>query len=242
MRKALALCLSLILCGCATFGQMQRGLKALQWQDIQTAFDVLGYPSGKQEFGTDTVYFWEVNSSGTIFLPQTTTTSGYVGMAPVQASTTYNQSVPVNYNCLIRLITDDQGIIKSWEYRGNYGGCTNYINRLNRYYKQGVKSQDSVWLGIICQDTTEDLTKNSNLSGNNGAIVLEVFKGGPCEKAGIKKNDIIIRADNKEIHHAYELMNITKKLRVGQKIRLAAVRNKKTFVLDVVVSARPQNQ
>jgi hypothetical protein len=115
---------------------MERGLNALQGRDVQIAFDVLGYPSGKQEFGNDIVYYWQVDSSGAILLPQTSTTTGYVGMTPVYGSTTYNQVVPVNYNCLIKLVTDDKGVIKTWEYNGNYGGCASYIKRLNRYYNQ----------------------------------------------------------------------------------------------------------
>lgn len=89
MKIVLILLSCLWFSGCATFGQMQRGLNALRGQDVQTAFDILGYPSGKQEFGSDTVYSWQVDSSGAILLPQTSTISGSVGMTPVYGSTTY---------------------------------------------------------------------------------------------------------------------------------------------------------
>lgn len=134
MRNVLAsILLITCLASCATFGQLETGLKSLMGHDAQTAFDALGYPSGKMNFGTDTVYYWAINRSGTLVLPQTSTTSGYVGSTPVYGSTTYNQVVPVNYNCQIKLIADSNGTLKSWEYEGNIGGCQSYISRLKGF-------------------------------------------------------------------------------------------------------------
>jgi len=121
--------------GCATFGQMESGLNALMGKNEREAFNVLGYPSGKQQFGNDTVYIWSVSSSGVLFLPQTSTTYGTVGTTPVYGTTTYNQVVPVNYNCLIKLVSNSEGTLIHWEYNGNIGGCESYINRLNSYAK-----------------------------------------------------------------------------------------------------------
>ncbi len=134
MKKAcLVLTVLAMLSGCATFGQMEEGLNALMGKDAMVAFDVLGYPSGKQQFGSDTVYVWSVSSSGALVLPQTSTTYGTVGMTPVYGTTTYNQVVPVNYNCLIKLVADSNDRLVKWEYNGNIGGCRNYISRLKGY-------------------------------------------------------------------------------------------------------------
>ena len=136
MKRIFGLFLLVIsLTSCATFGQMERGLTELQGEDIQTAFNVLGYPSGKQVFGTDTVYYWSVNSSGTLLLPHSTSTYGTVGTTPVYGTTYSTQAVPIHYNCLIKIVADEYGTIKSWEYRGNIAGCEGYIDRLNEYYE-----------------------------------------------------------------------------------------------------------
>lgn len=135
--KVFFMCLSLtiLLTGCVSFSQMERGLESLVGENSQEAFNVLGYPSAKQEFGNDIVYVWSSSQSGTIFVPQTSTTHGTVGTTPVYGSTTYNQAVPVNYNCLIKLIADQDNTLRKWEYEGNIGGCAKYIRRLNDYYK-----------------------------------------------------------------------------------------------------------
>jgi Cys-rich repeat protein len=133
MKKLWKLLIAILLAGCATFGQMEDGLRSLMGKSDREAFSVLGYPSAKQEFGNDTVYSWYVSQSGSLFVPQTSTTTGYVGRTPVYGTTTYTQAIPVNYNCQIKLVADKGGILRSWEYNGNIGGCAQYINRLNTY-------------------------------------------------------------------------------------------------------------
>lgn len=128
------LCLSMA--ACATFGQLETGLKALMGRDAQTAFNVLGYPSGQQQFGTHTVYYWSLNSSGALIMPQTSTVSGYVGNAPVSGSVYSTQVVPVNYSCQIKLVANEAGILTNWEFHGNIGGCESYINRLKTFTGQ----------------------------------------------------------------------------------------------------------
>lgn len=137
--KKIILLLLIPISGCATFGQLEQGLSYMMGKPETVAFNVLGYPSGKQEFGGDTVYYWAVSSSGTLFVPQTSTTYGSVGTAPVYGSTTYNQAVPVNYSCQIKLVADPNGYLKHWEYNGNLGGCRNYIQRVNAYYRNSNK-------------------------------------------------------------------------------------------------------
>lgn len=136
MKKSLMVLMSASLAGCATFGHLEDGLKLLMGQNSQTAFNVLGYPSAKQKFGSDTVYYWSFNRSGTLIVPQTSTTTGYVGNKPVYGTTTSNQLVPVNYNCQIKLVAGPNDVLKSWEYEGNIGGCQSYVGRLKSFTSQ----------------------------------------------------------------------------------------------------------
>jgi hypothetical protein len=126
---------AIVTAGCATFGQLENGLNALVGRSDSEVFNVLGYPNGKQEFGADTVYVWGNSRNTTMFLPQTQTTTGYVGTTPVYGTTTTTQAIPMNFNCTIKVIVSS-GLVKTWEYDGNLGGCEPYINRLNRHFKK----------------------------------------------------------------------------------------------------------
>jgi hypothetical protein len=121
--------------GCTTFSQLEDGLNALVGRSESEAFNAFGYPNGQQVFGADTVYVWGRSRNTTMFLPQTKTTTGYVGTTPVYGTTTSTQAIPMNFNCTIKVIVNS-GIIKTWEYDGNMGGCESYIKRLNAYLKR----------------------------------------------------------------------------------------------------------
>jgi len=115
---------------------MDKGLNALMHKDAGVAFGVIGYPDGKNKFGNETVYFWTLNQTSTMVLPQTSTTTGMVGMTPVYGTTSYNQAVPLNCNCLIKLIANENNVLIRYEWRGNNCGCRSYNDRLGRYYEQ----------------------------------------------------------------------------------------------------------
>lgn len=137
MKKTLIylfVCLSLT--GCATWDQMENETNAIKGQFIETAFDVLGYPSGKQKVENGTVYFWSVNSSRLILIPQPVTTYGFKGTTSPFGTTSYKPYVPVLEHCLIKIVTYHNDRIKTWETPGNHGECQHYIKRLSKYYKQ----------------------------------------------------------------------------------------------------------
>ncbi|EMA2446385.1 hypothetical protein U2G60_001614 [Vibrio fluvialis] len=127
--------LSIVLVGCASVEKFEQGLTRMMGEKESVAFNVLGYPSAKQQYGSDTVYYWTVSRSGTVFVPQTSTTSGTVGGSPVYGTTTYNQAIPVNYSCQIKLVANSSGYLKQWEYSGDYAGCKNYMDKVTYYYE-----------------------------------------------------------------------------------------------------------
>jgi len=47
------------------------------------------------------------------------------------------------------------------------------------------------WLGVSIQDLTPELAEYYGVQDGKGALVGQIFKGDPADKAGIKANDII---------------------------------------------------
>jgi len=174
-----------ILSGCMTFTKIENGLTALEGKHIDRAVSVLGYPSGTQTFGNKTIYLWSVSRNGTLVLPQTQSTTGYVGNTPIYGTTTTNQFVPVNYNCLIKIIVNSSERIISWEYQGNVGGCNQYASRLGK-----LSDRSRTTLHTVNRRPSESRTSNqeanrdsSKLDGsNNGSqsksILIEASDGG----------------------------------------------------------------
>lgn len=55
------------------------------------------------------------------------------------------------------------------------------------------------WLGVKIQEVTEEAAESVGLSKPYGALVLDVSKDSPADKAGIKAGDVITAFDGKEI-------------------------------------------
>jgi len=94
------------------------------------------------------------------------------------------------------------------------------------------------WLGISVQDITEDIAKNMNLKNRNGALVSDVFKGDPADKAGIKVGDIIIEINGKAIKDTHTLLLIIAAMQVGEKASIKALRDGKEMTFRIVVAER----
>lgn len=89
------------------------------------------------------------------------------------------------------------------------------------------------WLGVSVQDLTPELAKSFGVEGTKGALIAEVFKGGPAEKAGMKRGDIVIRYGPKAIEDASDLRNEVAISPVGEEVEVVVLRNGKEVDLRV---------
>ncbi|KAF0159168.1 MAG: endopeptidase [Syntrophaceae bacterium] len=94
------------------------------------------------------------------------------------------------------------------------------------------------WLGISVQDISDDIAKNLNHKNKSGALVSDVFKGDPADKAGIKVGDIIIEINGKTIKDTHDLLLTIATLQVDQKMNLKAIRDGKEMIFHVTVAER----
>lgn len=120
--------------GCATWGQFDKGLDNLVGSPISAAIDRIGYPNTEQTIAGTKVYRWGRSSQGAIYTPTTSTTYGTVstarGFGTYSATTNGGYMTPVNYNCNLTLVVDENEIIRRYQYEGNLGGCQAYIKAL----------------------------------------------------------------------------------------------------------------
>jgi serine protease Do len=93
------------------------------------------------------------------------------------------------------------------------------------------------WLGVSVQDVTAPLVKSLNLKVLKGAWVAEVFRGGPAEKAGIKKGDVVVSYDGAALENANDFRNRVAATRVGKKVEIGLLRKGEKITLQAVVSA-----
>ncbi len=93
------------------------------------------------------------------------------------------------------------------------------------------------WVGVSLQEVTPSLARNLNLKAPKGALVAEVARGGPAEKAGIRRGDVIVSLDGGAIESANELRNRLAGTRVGKKVEIVILRRGERITVQSVVEA-----
>lgn len=76
------------------------------------------------------------------------------------------------------------------------------------------------YLGVSAQDLTLDLSKAFGINTNKGAIITQVEKGSPADKAGIKIGDVVTKINNQNVENASAMRNKIGLLKVNTTISI----------------------
>jgi serine protease Do len=91
------------------------------------------------------------------------------------------------------------------------------------------------YLGVLIQKVTPEIAESLGMDRPRGALVANVSKDGPAEKAGVKVGDVIIEFDGKEVKDSGELPIIVARTAIDKKARMKVLRDKKEVSLTVAV-------
>lgn len=89
------------------------------------------------------------------------------------------------------------------------------------------------WLGVMIQNITPELKAKLGLSTEEGALVSDVVSGGPAEKAGIKRGDVILRFDGKAIRSSSDLPFVVASTPIGKTVTVEVMRDNQRMNLQV---------
>jgi serine protease Do len=91
-------------------------------------------------------------------------------------------------------------------------------------------------LGVQVQVVTPEIAKSFGMSEPKGALVSEVHPGTPAEKAGIKREDIIIEYNGTPINEMNELPRLVAATPPGTKSTVKVLREGKEKTLPITVT------
>jgi len=97
------------------------------------------------------------------------------------------------------------------------------------------------WLGVTIQEITPELSQKFGLKTAKGALIGDVAKGSPAEKAGIKRGDIILEFNGKKVSDVGNLRNMVAQSKVGVQIPLTIMRSGKEYGINVTTSELPKD-
>ncbi|SUO97277.1 DegQ family serine endoprotease [Suttonella ornithocola] len=91
------------------------------------------------------------------------------------------------------------------------------------------------WLGVSIQGTNQQLAESFGLDKPEGALVSQVMKGSPAEKAGIRQGDVILSYNNKVITKSADLPPLVALTAIGEKAKVEILRDGKRQMLEVEI-------
>jgi len=106
-----------------------------------------------------------------------------------------------------------------------------------------LKTKGSVtrgWLGVSVQDVTPEIAVNLGLKGEEGALVTDVFPGGPADKAGIKEGDVIISIGREHVTNVRSLLYSVAHQRVGEQVPVTVIRSGQELTIKVTIGERKE--
>jgi len=109
--------------------------------------------------------------------------------------------------------------------------CTNGI------VTEGIAKRP--WLGIIGLSITEEIARYYGLPVDRGVLVTRVAEGSPAEDAEMADKDIILEIDKVETRRIEDLVKEIHKRKVGDKVRIFALRNGREHFFELKLSETP---
>jgi S1-C subfamily serine protease len=94
-------------------------------------------------------------------------------------------------------------------------------------------------LGVTIQPVDADLAASMNLPAARGAIVTSVQGGGPAEKAGVQRGDVITAVNNQPIVDPNALRNTVASMQPGTKTTLTVYRNGRDQTMPIALAELP---
>jgi len=98
------------------------------------------------------------------------------------------------------------------------------------------------WTGMQFWDISARLAKRLGLDSTDGALVVEVYRGGPADESGIKPGDVVLEAGGKKIASVADMQDVLRKARAGDQLSLKLSRKGKSINVKLKLAEMPTQQ
>jgi serine protease Do len=95
------------------------------------------------------------------------------------------------------------------------------------------------WLGVYIQEVTPEIAEQFDLTEAKGVLVGDVIEDSPAEEAGIKRGDVIVKVNDKEVNSPEELQDKIRSIEIGEKANVEVVRDGKKISFVVKIGEMP---
>lgn len=101
------------------------------------------------------------------------------------------------------------------------------------------------YMGVTIQPVTEELAQSFGLKHTRGALVNDIIKGSPADKAGIHQGDVITALNGAEVKDPSHLQRLVAEAGIGKAVKITVFRDGKELQLNLTLAsadAAPRSQ
>ncbi len=99
---------------------------------------------------------------------------------------------------------------------------------------------ERAWLGVQIQQLTQDHVKAMRLKSKQGALIAQVLKDSPAEKAGLKAGDVVLKFGDKTIEKWTQLSAVVATSNTDKKITVKIIRDGQVLFPKVKLEKRQE--
>jgi serine protease Do len=99
-------------------------------------------------------------------------------------------------------------------------------------------SVQRAWLGVSLDDLTPEIAEGLGISGQEGVLISQVHRGFPAEKAGLKRNDVIVEFEGQPVTDRTKFRLRVADTPPGKRVPMVVLREGKRVPITVTLAER----
>lgn len=104
-------------------------------------------------------------------------------------------------------------------------------------FRQGEEA-GRYWIGVECHDASPELRAHLGLEDHQGLVVVRVSEDSAAAKAGLKRHDVVVAANDSKLSHVPDLAKAVNAAE-GKAVTLKIIRGGKEQSIEVTPTERP---
>ena len=115
---------------------------------------------------------------------------------------------------------------------------------LARHVAEQLVAQGTVkraMMGVLLAPITADIAEGMGLPNTNGVLIQTVYKDQPADRAGLKRNDVIVEFDGKPVTDMQKFRLRVADMPVGTRVPMVVLRDGKRVPTTITLIDRDQN-
>jgi serine protease DegQ len=108
---------------------------------------------------------------------------------------------------------------------------------LDQLIRDGIVTRG--YIGVEPVDLTEDLISAFRLPRVRAPLIVDVLRGGPADRAGVRRGDILLEVEGQSVASTSAMLDAIARLSPGSRARFRILRGERSFEVQITVARRP---